>query len=161
MVNQEGRTVYNEKTNYLHCDIGIDVLIGSPFLCLVTGRIEIIPTLLEEFYFTSSAVATYSIAAVVVIGLFIADIQSEKDRKKYPVSAVIVEHSTETYRHYSLLGGKCRSSTTCHTTFKITYSNGSTSKERVEDYSNAYLRYMSILRPQTEPITYKHKEEIY
>lgn len=161
MVNQEGRTVYNEKTNYLHCDIGIDVLIGSPFLCLVTGRIEIIPTLLEEFYFKSSAVATYSIAAVVVIGLFIADIQSEKDRKKYPVSAVIVEHSTETYRHYSLLGGKCRSSTTCHTTFKITYSNGSTSKERVEDYSNAYLRYMSILRPQAEPITYKHKEEIY
>ena len=161
MVNQEGRTVYNEKTNYLHCDIGIDVLIGSPFLCLVTGRLEIIPTLLEEFYFKSSAVATYSIAAVVVIGLFIADIQSEKDRKKYPVSAVIVEHSTETYRHYSLLGGKCRSSTTCHTTFKITYSNGSTSKERVEDYSNAYLRYMSILRPQAEPITYKHKEEIY
>ena len=161
MVNQEGRTVYNEKTNYLHCDIGIDVLIGSPFLCLVTGRIEIIPTLLEEFYFKSSAVATYSIAAVVVIGAFIADIQSEKDRKKYPVSAVIVEHSTETYRHYSLLGGKCRSSTTCHTTFKITYSNGSTSKERVEDYSNAYLRYMSILRPQAEPITYKHKEEIY
>ena len=136
-------------------------LLAPPLLCLVTGRIEIIPTLLEDFYFTSSGVYIYSTAAVVVIGIFIADIQSEKDRKKYPVSAVIVEHSTETYRHYSLLGGKCRSSTTCHTTFKITYSNGSTSKERVEDYSNAYLRYMSILRPQAEPITYKHKEEIY
>ena len=136
-------------------------LLAPPLLCLVTGRIEIIPTLLEDFYFTSSGVYIYSTAAVVVIGIFIADIQSEKDRKKYPVSAVIAEHSTETYRHYSLLGGKCRSSTTCHTTFKITYSNGSTSKERVEDYSNAYLRYMSILRPQAEPITYKHKEEIY
>ena len=136
-------------------------LLAPPLLCLVTGRIEIIPTLLEDFYFTSSGVYIYSTAAVVVIGIFIADIQSEKDRKKYPLSAVSAEHSTETYRHYSLLGGKCRSSTTCHTTFKITYSNGSTSKERVEDYSNAYLRYMSILRPQTEPITYKHKEEIY